>query len=215
MLKLHQRESCESSARVRRFLEAQEISYVAVPAVKLSSERQVLAALGTDEPTVPVLEDGDTVIQGVDAILGHLRSKHTSSAYGDPAYGLTRKLAGVSYSDAVPMAIEALKKEGFGVLTEIDVKATLKKKIDVDFRNYVILGACNPALAHKALSAEPGIGLLLPCNVVVTEEDDGSAVVSAIDPLQMFTVVNDPGIEPIALDVREKLARVMASLGTN
>jgi uncharacterized protein (DUF302 family) len=135
------------------------------------------------------------------------------SFFGDPVYGLTRKVKGLGFADAVAAAKAALGKEGFGVLTEIDVKATLKKKIDVDFRNYVILGACNPPLAHKSLSAEPGIGLLLPCNVVVTEEDDGTAVISAIDPVKQFVVVGRADVEPIAREVGEKLRRVVASIG--
>ena len=134
------------------------------------------------------------------------------SFFGEPSYGLTRKLKGLGFSDAVAATKEALGKEGFGVLTEIDVKATLKKKLDVDFRNYVILGACNPPLAHRALSAEAGIGLLLPCNVVVTEEDDGSAVVSAIDPVKQFVVVGRPDVEPLAREVADKLKRVLASI---
>jgi uncharacterized protein (DUF302 family) len=136
------------------------------------------------------------------------------SFFGEPGYGLTRKLPGLGFADAVAAAKEALGKEGFGVLTEIDVKATLKKKLDVDYRNYVILGACNPPLAHRALSAEPGIGLLLPCNVVVTEEDDGSAVVSAIDPVKQFEVVGRPDVEPLAREVADKLKRVLASIRT-
>lgn len=131
--------------------------------------------------------------------------------YGTPPYGLTRRLPGTSFADAVALARAALATEGFGVLTEIDVKATLKKKIDVDFDDYVILGACNPPLAHRALTAEPGIGLLLPCNVVVTQEADG-AVVSAVDPVAMFQVVGRPDVEPLALEVRIKLERVIAAL---
>jgi len=134
------------------------------------------------------------------------------SYFGQPAYGLTRTLEGVEYADAIGKVTEALKSEGFGVLTEIDVKATLKKKIDVDHRPYVILGACNPPLAHKALSAEPAVGLLLPCNVVVTEDDAGNAVVAAIDPIKMFEVVGRKDVEPIAQDVRERLDRVMKAL---
>jgi uncharacterized protein (DUF302 family) len=105
----------------------------------------------------------------------------------------------------------ALKEEGFGVLTEIDVKATLKKKIDVDFRPYKILGACNPKLAHQALSAEPQMGLLLPCNVVVQEEG-GDAIVSFLDPKQMFTLVDNDAIDPLAADVRDRLERVAAAI---
>ena len=130
----------------------------------------------------------------------------------NPTYGLTRTLKGVAFADAVGTTKEKLAAEGFGVLTEIDVKATLKKKIDVDFKNYMILGACNPPLAHQALTAEPGIGLLLPCNVVVTEDNDGNAVVSAINPVNMFEVVKRPDVEPIAKEVKEKLQRVIDSL---
>lgn len=133
--------------------------------------------------------------------------------YGDPSYGLTKTLTGVRYADAIGKVTEALKSEGFGVLTEIDVKATLKKKIDVDLeRPYIILGACNPPLAHKAISGEPAIGLLLPCNVVVTENAEGNAVVSAINPHEMFKVVNNDNIAPIAEDVRGRLTRVLESL---
>lgn len=134
------------------------------------------------------------------------------SYFSDPSYGITTTLKGVSYNEAVERTTEALKEEGFGVLTDIDIKATLKKKLDVDHRNYVILGACNPPLAHKALSAEAPIGLLLPCNVVVTEDDEGNAVVSAIDPVEMFNLVGREDIEPIAQEVKERLERVITSL---
>jgi uncharacterized protein (DUF302 family) len=134
------------------------------------------------------------------------------TTFGDPAFGITRVLDGVTYGDAVPRVTEALKAEGFGVLTEIDVKATLKKKIDVDHRDYVILGACNPSLAHRALSAIPGVGLLMPCNVVVTVDDDGNALVSAVDPRALFGVVGDPDLEPLADEVGVKLRRVIDAL---
>lgn len=132
--------------------------------------------------------------------------------FGQPRYGLTRRLPGVTYEQAVARAREALGGEGFGVLTEIDVRATLKKKLDVDHRPYVILGACNPPLAHEALSAEPAIGLLLPCNVVVTVDDEGSAIVSAVDPTVMFEVVKRDDIAPLAEQVRGKLERVIAAM---
>ncbi len=125
-------------------------------------------------------------------------------------YGISIKL-GISYEQAVAAVTEALKSEGFGVLTEIDVKATLKKKLDVDFRKYVILGACNPPLAHKALSTELEIGLLLPCNVIVYEEGDG-AVVAAIDPIAAMGVVGNPELESMAEQVNAKLKSVMDSL---
>lgn len=118
----------------------------------------------------------------------------------------------VPYEQAVEQVIGALKDEGFGVLTEIDVKATLKKKLDADFRKYVILGACNPPLAHQALQAELEIGLLLPCNVIVYEEDGGS-VVSIIDPISMLGVVEKPELDPVANEARTRLQRVIRALG--
>jgi len=127
-------------------------------------------------------------------------------------YGYTKKLKGVGYEAAKEKVTDALKTEGFGVLTEIDVKATLKKKIDVDFRPYSILGACNPKLAHQALSAELPIGLLLPCNVVVTEDDDGDAIVSLVNPKEMFKVVSNPALGDIAGGVDAKLKRVLDAL---
>ncbi|MEZ5989276.1 MAG: DUF302 domain-containing protein [Planctomycetota bacterium] len=122
------------------------------------------------------------------------------------------KVLGVPYEEAVERAREALQAEGFGVLTEIDVKATLKKKLDVDFRKYVILGACNPPLAYQALQAEPNIGLLLPCNVIVQELDEGTAQVSAIDPISALGVVANEGLASMASQVRDKLQRVMDDL---
>ena len=107
---------------------------------------------------------------------------------------------------------EALKAEGFGVLTEIDVKATLKKKIDVDFRPYKILGACNPKLAHRALTANAEVGLLLPCNVTVSEIAEGETEVSIIDPIAMMQVADHPDLQEIAEEAREKLQRVFNSL---
>lgn len=118
----------------------------------------------------------------------------------------------VPYEQAVEQVTGALKDEGFGVLTEIDVKATLKKKLDADFRKYVILGACNPPLAHQALQAELEIGLLLPCNVIVYEEDGGS-VVSIIDPISMLGVVEKPELDPVANEARTRLQRVIRALG--
>jgi uncharacterized protein (DUF302 family) len=119
----------------------------------------------------------------------------------------------VPYEQAVERVTDAFKAEGFGVLTEIDVKETLKKKLDLDFRKYVILGACNPPLAHRALSAELDIGLLLPCNVVVYEDGAGS-VVRIADPVAMLGVIRTPGLTPIAHEARTRLERVIQALGS-
>jgi uncharacterized protein (DUF302 family) len=107
---------------------------------------------------------------------------------------------------------EALKAEGFGVLTEIDVQETLRKKLDVSFRRYRILGACNPPFAHRALQHSLEIGLLLPCNVIVYETDDGRTVVSAVDPMQTLAAQGDASIRPLAAEVQQKLQRVIDSL---
>ncbi|HQV68606.1 MAG TPA: DUF302 domain-containing protein [Thermoflexales bacterium] len=118
-----------------------------------------------------------------------------------------------SYEVAVEKAKAALKTEGFGVLTEIDVKATMKQKLNADFRRYVILGACNPPLAHQALSADLEVGLLLPCNVCVYEKDDGSSVVSIISPQGMAAMLNNPAFDAIAAEAQAKLDRVAQALG--
>jgi uncharacterized protein (DUF302 family) len=116
------------------------------------------------------------------------------------------------YDTALEKVTEALKVEGFGILTEIDVKATLKKKLDVDFRKYKILGACNPPLAHKALSTAPEVGLLLPCNVTVSEEENGQILVHLINPEMMLGVVDNPALADIACDAKERLDRVAKAL---
>lgn len=122
-------------------------------------------------------------------------------------FGTTVRLP---YAQAVERTKAELAKEGFGVLSEIDVAATLKKKLDVDFRPYVILGACNPPLAHRALTAERDIGLLLPCNVIVYAGDDpGSSVVAAMDPVEALQLTGNDQIGPVATQVREKLERVL------
>ena len=126
-------------------------------------------------------------------------------------YGFSITVPG-SFDEVVEKTTEALKTEGFGVLTEIDVKATLKKKIDVDRKPYKILGACNPVLANQALTCEPDIGLLLPCNVVVREEDNGSVTVLFMDPEAVLKLVDREEVAVLAGQVREKLQRVKSQL---
>ena len=125
-------------------------------------------------------------------------------------YSLSRRVNG-AFPEVVEATRAALAAEGFGVLTEIDVKATLAKKLDVEMRPYLILGACNPALAHRALQADAAIGTLLPCNVVVAESDAGVEV-AAIDPQAMFAVVDNPHVGSIVEDVRARLQRVLDAL---
>ena len=124
--------------------------------------------------------------------------------------GLKKELSS-TYEEALAKIPDALKSEGFGILTEIDVADTLKKKIGAEFRRYRILGACNPAMAHRALQIELGAGVMLPCNVVVYEDDDGRAVVHAVDPLQTVAA-SVPALREVAHSVREKLERVLERL---
>jgi len=128
-------------------------------------------------------------------------------------YGFKTTL-NVPYEEAIDKATTALKEEGFGVLTEIDVKATLKKRLDADFRRYIILGACNPNLAYQALQSELEIGLLLPCNVIVYETDEGQSTVSIVDPFSMLGVVESPTLDPVANEARTRLQRVIKSLSS-
>lgn len=126
-------------------------------------------------------------------------------------YGMG-KTTPMEYEEARAKIVEALKEQGFGVLTEIDVKRTLKEKLDAEFRKYVILGACNPQLAHRALQAEEDIGLLLPCNVIVYEAGPGQTKVSALDPGMMVEVTGNEVLKGIAKEARERLEKALESL---
>ena len=126
-------------------------------------------------------------------------------------YGFSRSIE-EQYSNAIDRVTAALKEQGFGVLTTIDVQATLKQKLNVDHQPYVILGACNPPLAHRALQAEPELGLLLPCNVIVYDNGDSTTTVSIVDPLQMMQVVGNPALTPIATEANARLQRVLTNL---
>jgi len=122
------------------------------------------------------------------------------------------KTLDLPFDDAIVRVTEELKKEGFGVLTDIDVRATMKKKLDVDFRNYRILGACNPPFAHQALLAEDKIGTMLPCNVIVQELAPGVVEVAAIDPVASMAAVDNPQLGAVGMEVRARLQRVVESL---
>ena len=121
----------------------------------------------------------------------------------------------VSFEQAIRKTTDALMAEGFGVLTEIDVKETMKKKLGVEFPSYRILGACNPSLAHRALTIDPQVGLLLPCNVTVRQLEDRTSEVSLVDPLVMLGVITNPGLKEVAEEARVRLWRVAASLKSN
>ena len=125
---------------------------------------------------------------------------------------IAKKFPHADFSDMDAKVREELKKEGFGVITEIDIKKTLKEKIDVDFRNYTILGACNPAFAHKALQAEDKIGILLPCNVVIQETKNGEIEVLAFDPASVMMNMESPELDSLSSEIREKLIRVLENL---
>lgn len=122
------------------------------------------------------------------------------------------KVLGVSFQEAIDRVTEELKKEGFGILTEIDVKATMKKKLDVDLLNYIILGACNPPFAYEALQKENKIGLMLPCNVIVQELPDGNMEVAAVDPVASMKGIENSNLEEVANQVQQKLKNVIDNL---
>ncbi len=122
------------------------------------------------------------------------------------------KTLDLPFDEVIARVTEELKKEGYGILTEIDVKATLKKKLGVDFRNYRILGACNPPFAYQALLAEDKIGTMLPCNVIVQETEDGGVEVAAIDPIASMQAIQNPGLRDVAVQVQAKLKKVVDGL---
>ncbi len=127
-------------------------------------------------------------------------------------YGISRDVD-LPFEQAVEEITAALKDEGFGVLTSIDVQATMKSKLNADFRRYVILGACNPPLAHRALSSEIEIGLLLPCNVIVYERDSGGSTISAMNALDAMNITGNPALQPVAEEATERLKRALNAVG--
>ena len=213
MIKFYQREECPACTRVRGVMAQLNLQFESIYVSRLGSERnEILQMEGVKNGEVPLMVDQGTIIQGSEEIIQHLKKNYRGSGFGDPKYGLTRVLKGIKFSDAVASTKKALASEGFGILSEIDVKATLKKKLEVDFDNYLILGACNPPLAYQALTEEAALGLFLPCNVVLTEDHNGNAIVSAIDPKQMFKVVENPAMEELSLQVRQKIAAALKKI---
>ena len=210
-MKLYQREACPSCTQIRHWFGRHNINYEIVNVAKLGPQRQELIDIGAPL-VVPVLQDGDQIITDGEKIIAYLEENYGTKDFGDPIYGLTKNLGKTDFAETRVKVEAALKEVGFGVLTEIDVKATLKKKIDADFRPYLILGACNPKFAHEALQTEPGIGLLLPCNVVITEDDNSDIIVSAIDPMKMMVPIERDEMKIFAKEVRMLLVKVINAL---
>src|SRR5690554_775058 len=128
------------------------------------------------------------------------------------SYYFAKTLSGINFDAAIARATQALQDEGFGILTEIDVKAIMKKKLDKDFRNYRILGACSPSMAWQALQAEDRIGTMLPCNVIVQQRENGDIEVAAVDPVASMQAVENPALHSVVAEVRDKLKQVIEKL---
>jgi len=212
-IKLYQLDHCPYCQAVRKKLESLNLAAWVVPVPAKQENREDLFAV-SGQRSVPVLVDGQNVLTGSESILNYL-----DDTYGDGKriaplsnnYGIRVKVKG-TFEEVIERTVAALKTIGFGVLTEIDVQKTLKKKLDVDVPRQMILGACNPNFAHKAMEAEEDLGLLLPCNVVVREAGKGEFWVSAVNPLKLLSVVGRADMLPVAEEVKQKLAEAMESL---
>ncbi len=210
---LYNLEECPECQLVRKKMELLGLSVKIIPVPKTKGERSELIK-ASNQDSVPALIDGKEILTEGGEILNYLDIKYgtgqpTSLPSGD--YGLRTILKG-EFSDVRERTIEAFKKAGFGMLTEIDVKATLKMKIGVDVVSNNILGMCNPNMAHKAMTEEPDLGLLLPCNVVIREEGPNSYLVSAINPVKLFSVVGRDDMISMAREVKEMLSGAIEEL---
>jgi uncharacterized protein (DUF302 family)/glutaredoxin len=211
-LTLYQREACPYCQIVRKKLTLLNQPFMSMPVPVKGEDRKELIEI-TGQQQVPALVDGDQILTGSDKILAYLDQTYgNGESIPMPAnsYGIQVSV-NRPFDQVVTEITDALKTEGFGVLTEINVKATLKKKINVDVPQQMILGACNPGFAHQSMNAEPDIGLLLPCNVTVRETGD-SVTVSAVNPLKLLAVVRRDDLLSVAMEVKEKLSNALAEI---
>lgn len=210
---LYQRETCPYCQIVRKKLSVLNLPVLLIPVEKNGADRKELIEL-SGQRSVPVLKNGDDIINGSEKILAYLDEQFGTGEPGPmPAndFGLNASAVG-SYEEVVAKTVDALKKQGFGVQTEIDIKATLKKKMDIDVPRQIILGACNPGIAHQLLEEEPDIGLLLPCNVTIRETDESEFAVTAVNPVKLLSMVGRDDLLPIAKDVKDKLQSALAEV---
>lgn len=213
LLTLYQREGCPYCQVVRKKLNQLGLRVMLVPVEADGEEREELKRV-SGQQSVPVLVNQNAVIVESTAILHYLDQHYgngQAAALQSNDYGL-RTLVRGEFEQVVAKTVAALKAEGFGVLTDIDVKKTLKQKIGVDVPQQVILGACNPNFAHQAMQAEADLGLLLPCNVVVRAAETGSYWVSAVDPLKLLAVVGRDDLLPVAAAVKSKMSNVIEAV---
>ncbi len=210
---LYQREGCPYCQIVRKKLGLLNLPVLLMPVEKRGEDRLELIKI-SGQRSVPVLVDNGKVITESSAIIEYLDNTYgEGNQKGLPSdeYGLNTLVKG-EYEQVLEKTIAALKTEGFGVLTDIDVKKTLKKKIGVDVPGQVILGACNPNFAHQALQAEEDLGLLLPCNVVIREVGQNEYRVSAVNPLKLLSVVGRDDLLPVAAEVKNKMSNVIEEI---
>ncbi|MBU3917949.1 DUF302 domain-containing protein [bacterium] len=212
-LTLYQREGCPYCQLVRKKLTTLNLPALMVPVEEQGKDRKELRKI-SGQQAVPVLIDGETIVNDSIKILEYL-DKVYGMGKTEPLvsndYGLRIKIKG-SFSEIIEKTTAALKIEGFGVLTEIDVKKTLKNKIGVDVPEQIILGACNPNFAHQAMEMEPDLGLLLPCNVTVRYAGQDEYWVTAINPVKLLGLVGRDDLLPFAVEVKKKLENMLNSL---
>jgi uncharacterized protein (DUF302 family)/glutaredoxin len=210
---LYHLEECPFCKVVRKKLGELKLTTLLVPVEHSGLDRKELIRI-SGQQSVPLLTDGEKIIEGSAKILSYLDENYgegTAKPLTPNDYGFRKKIKG-SFETIKQKTIDALQKEGFGVMTEIDVSTTLKKKINVDIPKHVILGACNPKLAHQGLEAESDLGLLLPCNVVIKEASKDEYWVTAVNPVKLLSIVGRDDMFPIAKEVKNRFINVIASL---